>query len=80
MSSLPKNLEVTFLAEKKVSGTQTFPGFGSQLVSNPSLPGDPKIQNFQNLRNCQKKVARTRKFDGSAQNFAAIIWCFHPQS
>ena len=40
----------------------------------------PNLQNPRFPRNGQKKVTRTRKLYGSAQNFAAIIWCFHPQS
>ena len=37
-------------------------------------------ENPRRLGNSQKKVPRTSNLDGSAQNFAAHLLCFHPKS
>ena len=55
-------------------------GTGSPILEKVCHTFGTILENPRFPRNGQKKVTRTRKLYGSAQNFAAIIWCFHPQS
>ena len=47
MISLPKNLDVHFLAEKKDWKAPEFPRLGAQADSNPQIPQIPKIPDFR---------------------------------
>ena len=73
MISLTKNLDVHFLAEKKIGRHQNFRGWAHKWTRtpNPKNPQNPTNPRFP--RNPQKMVAGTRNLDASAQNFAANL-------
>ena len=83
-----------FAAEKALAATKSHLNWGSRWIRTSPLgleAGGPTTRpdlrrlggNWENPRrlgNSQKKVPGRSNLDGSAQNFGAHLWCFHPKS